>query len=873
MGDGLFSQAAIKRDYKGLNMIHHQLSAIFKRMGRGLLVAVVIANALSIALPAQPAQATTWYVATSGNNANSCTSPGAPCRTINTTISRAGDGDVINIAAGTYVENVNLSKSLSLIGAGPGLTIIDGGGIGPVILITSDIAGTTANLSGLTMRNGEYGLGGGLHSESGIGVVTVSNSQIINNVAYTGGGGIFSQGNLVLNTVLVENNRNNGTQRGGGLFNLGSATLTSVSFIGNTANLGGGIGNSGALTLTASIINTNQADEGGGIYNAGAGAQFTSSNNTYLGNHATSAGGAIYNATQTVDSGSLITGSLAATSGGGIYNHSTGQLSLNGTALRNNQAVSTHGGGLYSDGNATLSGVIVRGNSADSGIGGGVYSAGSGTVTVLNAQISENRAVNGGGLYIVSGSGSLTLVNSQITNNESDLSGGGLYGNITANLTSVTVSNNRALSGKGGGIYSAGSNNRLALNYVTLENNQALSGDGGGLYNESIVSLSEAMVAHNRAANGGGLYNNSSGRLSIVESIGYLNSATQGGGINNRGALTLTQSTLYSNTTTLQGGSALYNASTANAQLVNMTFSYNAVLSSTTGAILNDSGILTVLNGTISHNTAPALVHAGGSTAIANTIIAASTGGLNCTGALTSNGYNLSSDSSCGFNATGDLNNTDPLLGPLVNNGGSTLTRQLLVGSPAIDNSNNANCPLADQRGVDRPQGATCDIGAYEVIGYTNSVTDTAASGTCITSTTIINSNYLIGTLHVGANITFAPRGELRVKLYSPRDNEIQLLGDTGGDGQNLDVLWDDDATAGPVGTEDHLDIGIPFFKNVRVPDQSLTPVFGEPLRGEWRLEVCNVSSVETNTATLNRWTLVMPSVENPKVYLPMVRR
>src|SRR5262249_17655867 len=62
--------------------------------------------------------------------------------------------------------------------------------------------------------------------------------------------------------------------------------------------------------------------------------------------------------------------------------------------------------------------------------------------------------------------------------------------------------------------------------------------------------------------------------------------------------------------------------------------------------------------------------------------------------------------------ATGDLVGANPLLGPLADNGGPTQTRALLAGSPAIDAA--GACSGADQRGVTRPQGAACDIAAYE---------------------------------------------------------------------------------------------------------------------------------------------------------------
>jgi hypothetical protein len=116
-----------------------------------------------------------------------------------------------------------------------------------------------------------------------------------------------------------------------------------------------------------------------------------------------------------------------------------------------------------------------------------------------------------------------------------------------------------------------------------------------------------------------------------------------------------------------------------------------------------------------------------------NTIVANSTG-VNCTnnGGLVDGGGNLSwPDATCpGLNA-------DPLLGPLADNGGPTQTHALLPGSPAIDAALLANCPPTDQRGVIRPQGTGCDIGAFEL-------EDTTAPTITIT-TPADGATYLLG--------------------------------------------------------------------------------------------------------------------------------
>ncbi|WP_330113878.1 choice-of-anchor Q domain-containing protein [Streptomyces sp. MUM 178J] len=102
-----------------------------------------------------------------------------------------------------------------------------------------------------------------------------------------------------------------------------------------------------------------------------------------------------------------------------------------------------------------------------------------------------------------------------------------------------------------------------------------------------------------------------------------------------------------------------------------------------------------------------------------NSIVAGNTGAVGTSGdcakafaAIESLGHNIDSDGSCRLAAEGDLPSRPALLGPLADNGGPTDTHALLPGSPALDAA--AHCSATDQRGVSRPQGAACDIGAYE---------------------------------------------------------------------------------------------------------------------------------------------------------------
>lgn len=861
-------------------------------IGRHTLVRCLLACALLIGLAYFPLHSTaaptfnTWYVAITGDDARDCKSPANACRNIKTAMSRALPGDLISIGAGTYFENLDVLFDLTLQGAGSGVTFIDGGDLNSTVSIELTGSTTPTNLANLTIQNGQAPFGGGLNVNAG--QVNLTNVNVLNNHSSQGGAGIFNQGSMNLTNVVIDNNQNTGSDRGGGLLNLAQINLVNVTVSNNTAGFGGGIGNRGTMTITASVIDHNlNASQGGGIANSLNGRLTLV--NTTISNHPT--GGGLHNTDNgvVIIAGGVITNNWSDTSGGGIYN--LGQLTLNSVALHNNRAL--FGGGLYNQGSAALTNVTLQGNRTSGGNGGGLHGSG-GSLTLNNSLVLGNQTTsgNGGGLSV--SAGSVSVANTQIMSNTTDSLGGGLYNATATTLTNVDLIGNTASNG-GGGIFNAGANSHLVYLGGTLHGNRAATGNGGGVNNTAYVDLRNLTIrdnqassgggvfndglaivaadifANNLAANGGGLYNGTTGQLTITDNSLYDNSAQQftGGGIDNRGQLLLGTSSIYSNTAGTQGGSGLYNA--GQARVVNSTLSYNRVLTPTNdGALLNNGGALLITNTTISANYGPNIVRVSGLVTITNSLVGAPVaGGNNCVGALTSLGYNLESGTSCGLGASGDISNTNPLLGPLQNNGGATLTRGLLTNSRALDAAGNSACPATDQRGISRPQGAGCDIGAYEIIGYSSSVTQTVGGPGCITSTVSISNSYLAGDMLVGVNLTFAPRGDLRVTLYAPHNTQVNLLGNTGGNGQNLDVLWSQTSAAGPVGTENH-NTTFPYYKYERAPDHSLAPLFGRSLYGDWRLEICNVG---VNTGTLNRWALIVPSFSNPKVFLPLVRR
>jgi len=265
----------------------------------------------------------------------------------------------------------------------------------------------------------------------------------------------------------------------------------------------------------------------------------------------------------------------------------------------------------------------------------------------------------------------------------------------------------------------------LNLAHVTVRNGISTSG-GGGIYNHGVLTLEESKVLRNETdtVGGGGIYNDGGGTLTVTNTTISDNSAvdSSGGGINNSGTLTINDSTISDNAANWAGG--IHNQ--GRATVINSTISGNLVDRQGGGIYGIRSGgspySTTIISSTITNNTA--IDRDGGlgngPFDVVSTVIALNSGG-DCSGGITSLGYNLASDGTCGLIQPTDLPAIDPLVGPLQDNGGPTLTHALLSGSPAIDHIPTADCTDAngdpvttDQRGVARPQGIGCDVGAFE---------------------------------------------------------------------------------------------------------------------------------------------------------------
>ena len=414
----------------------------------------------------------------------------------------------------------------------------------------------------------------------------------------------------------------------------------------------------------------------------------------------------------------------------------SGDLTLNNVTIQNGYNPGYGGGGIFNLGTLNINDSTITNNTIDdSWGGGGVYNEGA--ATIINSTISDNTTNYGGGGIRIS-SGTLNITDSTISGNVSGYGGGGISGNNASGgsitITGSTITNNEAGPGGiggGGGV----SLNRSGAEFVLIENtiisgNTSRDSGGGISHNNSSTSapltVNNCTISDNETTDSGGGISSvtyGSASLTITNTTFSANRATYaGGGVHTDSLFRITASTFsgnisgYNNPKEKGGGGAInFKGSAAVGDVINSTFANNTA--GLNGGGVRNAGTTNFTNCTFSGNSAPnegGGVYDDGVTNMQNTIVAGSLGSGNCSGTINDLGTNLSDDGVCGF---GPGDNTDPMLDPagLQDNGGPTPTIGLLLDSPAINGAADCAGLTVDQRGMPRPVGGACDIGAFEV--------------------------------------------------------------------------------------------------------------------------------------------------------------
>jgi len=361
------------------------------------------------------------------------------------------------------------------------------------------------------------------------------------------------------------------------------------------------------------------------------------------------------------------------------------------------------GGAIASTGTLTLSDTTISGNSAGNGGGGGAAVVGS----TANGQSGNGGSGNGGGNGgggggIANLTGTATIEGSTITANTTGAGGAGSSGQNSASTQGNGGSGGEGgFGGNGAGIAIAGSiikHATLQATNDTIQGNIAGDGADGGNPGAAASDIFQA----GKAGNGG--------------NGGY------GGGLVN----------------------LLFSAT----QLVNLTIAENSAGQRGQGGAAS-ANFPSGTNGTDGHG--GGVYGLSSPPTLQNTILYENQTGGDCRGAIVDGGHNLAFSKPSLTGIVTDacelsgFNSEDPKLAPLAANGGPTQTMRLQPGSAAIDQvpASGAGCPSTDQRGVARPGGTACDIGAYELAppkATTGPASQISINGGTVSATIIANA-------------------------------------------------------------------------------------------------------------------------------------
>jgi uncharacterized repeat protein (TIGR01451 family) len=676
---------------------------------------------------------------------------------IQTAIDNAIPGDVIDLATETYTESITINKNITLLGDGAENTIIQAAtapGIATNRVVTVT-AGVNTTIEGLTIRYGNTVNGGGIFN---LGTLTLTHIILSENHATAAGGGTinWSGSNATLTNVIFSGN--SAGNEGGGLFNYESnPTLTNVIFSGNAStNTGGGMFNyiSSPTLINVTFSNNAATNSGGGIYNHSG---ITTLKNTILWGNSAGTNSQIYSNGSVNTSFSDIQGSGSGGSnidadprfvrdpdpGDGDWatlgDNDYGDLHLQDGSPVINSGTNTGCPAIDLDGTSRPLGpncdmgayenirVTAWIDDDWAGASPGTDPDGSGPATSFGydafATINDGFIDEGiNTIKVYSGTYTETLTISKTV----DIIGlDGAENTIWQAADAPGIATSRVVT------VSAGIS--ASIDGLTIRN--GVASNGGGIYNSGTLTLTHSILLTNTATNhGGGMYNASGSNSTLIDVSFLENSANtssgNGGGLRNEESnSTLTNVRFHGNSAA--GGGGMYNVSSNNVTLTNVIFSGNWGINC--GGLGNESSSPTLINLTFSGNHA---IGAGGgiynwsasSPTITNTILWGNTAGTQAQQIYNhpdgSNPVISNSDiqgaGSSGTNIDSNpqfLRDPDPGDGNWATLGDNDYgDLHLRVNSPVIKAGTNTGCLEIDLDGTTRPQGTTCDMGAYEFV-------------------------------------------------------------------------------------------------------------------------------------------------------------
>jgi hypothetical protein len=248
---------------------------------------------------------------------------------------------IVFIGAGTYFENLTITKNVTLYGSGVDWTLINGNGADRTVVVNP---GINVSIENLSVENGLAALGNG--------------------------GGIQNMGTLTLEICAV---RNNVAHTGGGIANWGTLTINDCDIYGNNATTdlggGGGVYNTGDLTITDSSIYQNHTDvpintDGGGIFNGGAsGTSMLLQRVSIYENTAYRYGGGIKDQTEGTSTLQNVTiYNNSSQDGTGVSTASSGSMTINNSTIAGNNSSIGTGAGLHVFADLSIGNSIIAGN-------------------------------------------------------------------------------------------------------------------------------------------------------------------------------------------------------------------------------------------------------------------------------------------------------------------------------------------------------------------------------------------------------------------------------------------------------------------------------------------------------------------------------